>query len=191
MHCPTARAAEVVLTTWVKVAVDEAVTVLVVVALVVGLVSWTVMAEPLTAVTRPLTPPKPAAPAKLRPVGRLAFLAVEPLEVEPPVAVGRLPPKPPKPPALPPKPVVQAPETGWVIRTVVTVVGVDEAAAVVVVVVLPAFLDPFELLEPVEDLEVFGALGGVAGAPKAVTHDPTVTLASVPVWDCSNVVVPV
>jgi hypothetical protein len=92
---------------------------------------------------------------------------------------------------------VHAPETGWLIRTVVALTG---PAALGVVVGVVAFGDfPFDLalLFELADVLVIGlaepdeVFGAATGAPKALTHDPTVTAARVAddVW--LNVVVAV
>jgi hypothetical protein len=180
-HWPTARAAAVVEATWVYVVDDDTVTVREVVALVEGFVCCTVIVEPLTAVTSPLAPPKAAAPpGKPCPDGCLVITVPEGAE-PPAVAVGRGPPKP----GPPPKPTVHAPETGWLIRTVVALTGPATGGVVVGVVVFgdfpfalallfePAVVLVIDLAEPVE------TLGCTVGAPKALTHDPTVTAARV------------
>ncbi len=86
-----------------------------------GLVSLTVTAEPLTALTEPLAAPNCPLPNRPAPRGRVPVPFVD----EPPV--GRLPPAGKRPPPKPPPPRLQLPDVGWVTETVVAVIGSPKA----------------------------------------------------------------
>lgn len=159
-HLPTARSLGAAVPVVANVVVEVRVTTTLVAALVVGLVSLNVTADPLTEVTDPEAAPKDPPRNPPAPVGR---------EPEPGVN-GRDPPsggvpppgRPPKPPVRPPNPPVHDPLTGWETDTVVAVTG-----------------PPNRL--------VFGVEPDV-GVPKAETHDPTVTAEAVAVVICWKVV---
>lgn len=162
-HLPTARSDDVAVVRSVNVVDEVRVTVTLALFFVSGLVSLTVMVEPLTAVTAPDAPPNPPArPRKLPPPGRVPL----PSPPNPPPglpAPGDAPPVPVRPPRpKPPNPPVQLPEVGWVMDTVVAVTGSPNALA------------------PDED---------VVGFPKAEMQDPTVTLEAVAATVWSKVVV--
>jgi len=156
-HCPTARADEDTDPVVLKVVLPDRVTTTLEDALVRGFVSATVTEEPLTAVTIPDAAPNWPLPNRLPPGGREPEAAGEPL---PPAPVPPDPNRPPAPnpppvpdpppvrPPNPPKPPVHEPETGWLIETVVAVMG------------SPNGVDD-------DDAEV--------GLPKAEMHEPTVT----------------
>ena len=149
-HLPMARSVAAAKVVCVYVVVPLTSTVLVVVALVVGLVALTTIVEPLTEVTLPDAPPNPPArPAPVR-VGALPLPGGDAGVPDPPLAppLNRPPPPPPNPP-------VQVPLVGAVMTTVVALIGVEGAVVDVVD-------DP-------------GAPN--AEASIAVTHEPTVTLA--------------
>jgi hypothetical protein len=165
-HFPTARSVAAA-DSWILTLTDGlAVTVTLLVVWVRGLVSWTVMVEPLIDVTvpnaalspakRPRNPPEPDLPDDPP-----ALPGVPPPEPNPP---GGRPPDPPKPPPPPPGPAVQLPETGWLTRMDVAVTEVGS--------VLPV----------VDELDELGR------APVAVMHDPTVTLDTDPLTAWLNVV---
>ncbi len=158
-HCPTARADEDTDPVVVNAVLPDRVTTTLDDALVLGFVSATVIAETLTAVTIPDAAPNWPLPNRLPPGGREPEAPGEPLPPEVPVLpepnrppAPNPPPVPDPPPVRPPKPPpklpVHEPETGWLIETVVAVIG------------SPNGVDD-------DDAEV--------GLPKAETHEPTVT----------------
>jgi hypothetical protein len=177
-HLPTARSAEVAVALTVNVVAEVRVTTTLEVALVVGSVSLTVTVEPSTAVTRPEAAPKdppPGAPDGRLPLPEVGGLPSPAGGVPPP---GGVPPEgnpPPAAPPPPPKPEVQAPETGWVIETVVAVTGP---------------VGRFDVDFAVDFAVDFDVVPFV-GLPKAEMHDPTVTAAAVVDELCWNVVVAV
>lgn len=173
-HLPTARSDELADCSIVTVVDEVVVTVTVLAALVRGLVSCTTMVEPLTEVTvpkaklnppakRPRKPPPPLPPPNPPDGAPLP----EPGVPDPP---GPPAPKPP-PPVAPPKRVapVHFPDTGWLTRTEVAVTEVGRV------------LD-------VDDVDDGDPDEPVGRAPVAVTHEPTVTLASEPLIVWLNVV---
>jgi hypothetical protein len=126
----------------VKAVVAASVTVTDVAFLVCGFVSLTVTWLPDTAVTCPEAAPNEPLPND-RPAGGLNV----PVGLVPPVPVPPGP--PPNPPVRPPNPPrSHAPDTGWVIDTVVAVIGSPKG---------------------VDDLEV------EVGLPNAEMQEPTVT----------------
>jgi hypothetical protein len=115
-HLPTARSVEDAGPVVVKVEVDVRVTTTLDTALVAGLVSLMVTAEPLTAVTSPDAALNRPLPNRVPPAGRVPVPGVNP---PPPPGVA--------PPALPPNPPEQVPETGCETDTVVAVTGPPKA----------------------------------------------------------------
>ena len=113
-HLPTARSVEDAEPVVVKVVAAVRVTTTLDVALVEGLVSVMVTANPLTEVTAPDAAPNDPPANPPAPAGR-----------EPAPGVGVRVPAPGgfPPPGRPPKPTVHAPETGWDTDTVVAVTG--------------------------------------------------------------------
>ena len=119
-HWPTTIAAALAVVVVVNVVVPVSVTATVDVFCVRGLVSWTVTVEPVTPVTRPVAAPKEPPPNP--PGGRLPAPGV-PAGRPPNPPGGRLPVpgvparRPPNPPRL------HVPLVGWLIDTVVAVIG--------------------------------------------------------------------
>ncbi len=155
-HWPTTMADAVAVTVVVNVVVPVRVTVTLDVFLVCGSVSLTVTVDPLTAVTWPDAAPKSPG-LNVPPPGRVPVPPVPEKPWKRLAPAGRVP--PPNPPPNPP--LEQVPDVGWVIVTVVAVIGSPNG---------------------VDDED------GVVGLPNAEMQEPTVTPDAVVVVICRIVV---